>query len=117
MSDIVTRYLACWNETDAVRRAELVTDLCSAHARYVDPLADVTGPGALEATIASVQRQFPGLQFTPVGAADAHHDVVRFAWGLGPAGEEPIVIGFDVVVTDESGRIASVVGFLDRVPS
>ncbi|MGH8862139.1 MAG: nuclear transport factor 2 family protein, partial [Jatrophihabitantaceae bacterium] len=41
----------------------------------------------------------------------------RFAWGLGPAGAEPIVEGFDVVVLDGDDRIATVLGFLDKVPS
>lgn len=117
MSDLIERYLAAWNETDAERRrarlAELVTDDC----RLVDPLVDVRGVAAIDATIAAVQSQFGGLPLSPVGEADAHHDIVRFRWGLGPAGEEPMVIGFDVLVLDGQGRIASVLGFLDRVPA
>lgn len=31
-------------------------------------------------------------------------------------GAEPPVVGFDVVVTDDDGRIAQVHGFLDVVP-
>lgn len=48
---------------------------------------------------------------------DANHDQARFTWHLGPAGGEPVVIGFDVVVLSEDGRIASVHGFLDKVPA
>ncbi|MFZ0185430.1 MAG: hypothetical protein WAL72_00590 [Streptosporangiaceae bacterium] len=48
---------------------------------------------------------------------DANHDQARFTWHLGPAGGEPVVIGFDVVVLSEDGRIASVYGFLDKVPA
>ncbi|MDN5749072.1 MAG: hypothetical protein L0H64_11240 [Pseudonocardia sp.] len=36
--------------------------------------------------------------------------------GLGPVGGEPIVIGFDVAVLDQGGRIHDVRGFLGRVP-
>ena len=43
--------------------------------------------------------------------------MVRFGWGLGPYGAEPVVLGFDVVTTDADGRIATVVGFLDKVPA
>ncbi len=46
----------------------------------------------------------------------AHHQQARFTWGLG-AGSEPVVIGFDVLVAGDDGRIASVYGFLDKVPS
>jgi SnoaL-like protein len=114
--DLVTRYLACWNETDPAARATLVGDTWTADAGYVDPMVAADGPEQITATIGAVQDQFPGFVFTPVGTADAHHDLIRFRWGLGPAGAEPVVVGFDVVRTDASGRIASVAGFLDVVP-
>jgi hypothetical protein len=116
MSDLRDRYLAAWNSADAAARRSLLAEHWSREARYVDPLVDVTGLDAVDATIAAVHDQFPGFVFTPVGAVDAHHDVARFAWGLGPDGAEPLVVGFDVVETDEDGRIRSVTGFLDRVP-
>ena len=67
--------------------------------------------------IAAVHEQFPGFVFTALGEPDAHHQQVRFRWGLGPAGAEPVVEGFDVVVLDGDGRIADVRGFLDKVPA
>ena len=42
--------------------------------------------------------------------------MARFQWGFGPVAEEPVVVGFDVVTTDSNGKIASAVGFLDKVP-
>jgi hypothetical protein len=117
MSDLLDRYLACWNATDADARWQLLLDHWADDASYVDPLVEVSGRDALDATIAAVQQQFPGFVFTPAGPVDAHHNVARFGWGLGPAGSEPIVIGFDVITTDDDGRIRSVVGFLDRVPN
>lgn len=117
ITDLVTNYLACWNETDPAARQALLEQHWAADACYVDPLADVTGHEALDAVIAAVQAQFPGFVFTPAGPVDAHHDVARFTWGLGPDGAEPLVVGFDVVRTDSQGRIAYVLGFLDKVPS
>ncbi len=114
--DLVTRYLACWNETDPVARAALVQDTWTADAGYVDPMVAADGTEQIAATIGAVQQQFPGFVFAPVGTPDAHHDLTRFRWGLGPAGAEPVVVGFDVVRTDAAGRIASVTGFLDVVP-
>lgn len=116
MSELIDRYLACWNATDADERRALLDEHWAADATYVDPMADVAGRDALDATIAAVHQQFPGLVFTPAGPVDAHHDVARFTWGLGPAGAEPLIVGFDVVTTDDAGRIRSVIGFLDRVP-
>jgi hypothetical protein len=47
---------------------------------------------------------------------DAHHDLARFTWELGPVDAEPLVIGFDVAVLSDDGRIRTVHGFLDKVP-
>lgn len=114
---LVDDYLACWNETDPSVRRERLTALFTPDATYVDPLAVTAGLDELDATIGAVQGQFAGMVFTPHGRPDAHHDQVRFGWGLGPDGAEPLVLGFDVVVTADDGRIRQVLGFLDRVPS
>jgi hypothetical protein len=115
-TDLVTDYLDAWNATDPADRRARLERLCTPDVRYVDPLADVVGIEALDALIGTVQERFPGLPFIPVGDVDAHHDVCRFRWGLGPDGAEPVVIGFDVAAVGADGRIATVHGFLDRVP-
>jgi hypothetical protein len=117
MLEIIKRYLDAWNETDAAARHSLVASLWAADGSYTDPLADVRGPDAIAGLIGAAQQQFPGLVFTLGGPADANHNQARFTWHLGPAGGEPVVIGFDVMVLSEDGRIASVHGFLDKVPA
>ena len=117
MTNLVANYLATWNADDADARERLLTEHWTEHASYTDPLAAATGRAAIGATVAAVREQFPDFVFTPVGDADTHHRQTRFHWGLGPAGVEPVVIGFDVIVTDESGRIDTVLGFLDKVPA
>ena len=116
MSDIVEQYLATWNAEGPEREA-LLAEHWSPEVTYVDPLAEVTGTAAVGAMIDAVQIQFPGYVFSQASEADAHHRQLRFTWGLGPEGEEPVVVGFDVVVLDEDGRILDVRGFLDRVPA
>lgn len=113
MSDRIERYLACWNETGGEARRSLIEDVWSADAEYVDPFVEIRGHAAIDATIGAAQQQFAGLTFSQ---SDSHHQLTRFRWGLGPAGAEPIVIGFDAVVTGGDGRIRSVLGFLDTVP-
>jgi hypothetical protein len=117
MLEIIKQYLEAWNETDADARLALVASLWAADGSYTDPLADVRGPDAIAGLIGAAQQQFPGLVFTLGGPADANHNQARFTWHLGPAGGEPIVIGFDVMVLDSAGQIASVHGFLDKVPA
>jgi hypothetical protein len=120
MSDfdsMVERYLAVWNETDPAARRAAIDDVFADGVRYVDPLAAVDGRDALDGLIGAVQQQFPGLTFAPGGAADGHHDQARFTWNLGPAGGEPLVVGFDVASLDGDGRIREVLGFIDKAPA
>ena len=47
---------------------------------------------------------------------DAQHDRVPFAWHLKPvAGGDTVVIGIDVGVVADDGRLRSVTGFLEPV--
>ena len=120
MSDfdtVVQRYLTAWNETDPDRRRAAVEEAFAADVRYVDPLAAVEGHAALAGLIGAVQDQFPGLVFSPGGPVDAHHEQGRFTWHLGPAGEEPVVVGFDVAELGPDGRIRTVLGFIDKAPA
>ncbi|GAB3633272.1 nuclear transport factor 2 family protein [Microbacterium shaanxiense] len=117
MNDITTAYLDTWNAPTTAATEELLERHWSVDATYVDPLAEVSGRESIGAVIAAVHEQFPGFVFSLVSGPDAHHSQTRFQWGLGPAGEEPLIIGFDVVTVDDEGRIRTVVGFLDRVPA
>jgi hypothetical protein len=116
MHDLVENYLACWNETDPVARRALIAKTWADDAGYVDPLVDAAGHDAIDATMGAAQAQFPGLTFSLIGTVDTHHTVARFSWGLGPDGGEPMVVGFDVAIAGDDGRLAHVVGFLDKVP-
>jgi len=116
-SDLVGKYIATWNEADAAARRDLITQVWAPDGRYVDPLADVAGHEQIDGMIGAVQGQFPGLRFRLAGPVDAHHDQARFTWELAPDGAEAVVAGFDVARRDEDGRLALVLGFLDKVPA
>ena len=115
---LIERYLDAWNETDAAARRTAVADVYADGAQYVDPLADVTGHDQISELIGAVQEQVPGHVFRLAdGGVDAHHNIARFSWELVPAtGGESLAVGFDVAVLEEDGRIASVLGFLDKAP-
>ncbi|MCE0540383.1 nuclear transport factor 2 family protein [Kineosporia rhizophila] len=113
-------YLQVWNEGDAARRRELAGDLFAATCVFTDPLASVQGPDGIEAVIAQGQQQFAGHHLRLAGPVDGHHDQLRFTWELVSDGNEqapPVVVGFDVLVTGPDGKIAQVLGFLDRAPA
>ena len=115
---LVERYLDTWNETDGQTRRAAVATVWADGAQYVDPLADVTGHDQISELIGAVQQQVPGHVFRLGGdGVDAHHNVARFSWELVPAaGGESLAVGFDVAVIEEDGRIARVLGFLDKAP-
>jgi hypothetical protein len=116
-TDLATRYIEAWNETDPDVRAQLLKELWADDGRYVDPIVVADGRAQIDATIGAVQSQFPGFTFRLVGPVDGHHDQARFAWELGPQGAPAPVAGFDVAVVDDDGRLRTVLGFLDRVPA
>ena len=117
MQDIVEKYIASWNETDPAQRRALIEELYATDATYTDQLADLRGLAEIDTAVAGAQQMFPGMVFALAGSVDANHNQARFAWHLGPAGEEPVVIGFDVAVANADGKLASVHGFLDKVPA
>ncbi|MEU3270463.1 nuclear transport factor 2 family protein [Saccharomonospora sp. NPDC006951] len=117
---IAQRYIEVWNSTDAASRRELIEALFTPDATYTDPLGRAEGWDAIDALVGGAQEQFAGLRFhlaQPDSPVDGHHDIARFRWHLAPdATAEPVVIGFDVIVTADDHRISNVHGFLDKVP-
>jgi hypothetical protein len=114
--ELVDRYIASFNETDPTRRRQLVEQLYTEDAAYVDPRAEVRGPAQIDAFLAAAQQQLPGFAFTLGGDVDAHHSQARFHWhATAPGADEPAVVGFDVLVA-EDGKVRSVYGFIDKAP-
>lgn len=110
------RYLAIWNETDAIRRKAMIAEAWAEDGLYVDPLVRGEGHERIGCLVEGVQARFPGFRFTLIGPADGYDDNLRFSWGLGPEGGEALIKGTDFA-TLENGRLKSVYGFLDQVPA
>jgi SnoaL-like protein len=115
--ELAQRYIDTWNETDPSARRTAVDRLYTEDARYVDPLAVADGRDAIASMIGAVQEQFRGFTFRLAGPVDGHHNQARFGWELGSDGSPAPIVGFDVAVSDDAGRIQSVLGFLDKVPA
>lgn len=116
-ADMAKRYIDTWNETDPSARRAAVDQLYTEDARYIDPTAAADGREAIASMIGAVQDQFPDFRFRLAGPVDGHHNQARFGWELGPNGSDAPIVGFDVAVTDDDGRIQTVLGFLDKVPA
>ncbi len=109
-------YLATWNETDAQRRQAVLARHWTANACYADPLMQGVGHGEIGGLVSAVHARFPGFRFQLLGQPDGHGEHVRLRWALGPEGAQAPIEGSDYIRLKE-GRIAEVIGFLDRVPS
>ena len=110
----VRRYIEMWNEGDPQRRRELVAQVVSEDATYVDPLMEGQGVEGIAAMIGAAQQQYADHSFALVAGPDAHHDRVRFSWSLSPNGGEAIAIGHDFATVDGDGRMRSITGFLEQ---
>ena len=75
------------------------------------------GRAGIDTLIQGVHQQFPGYRFRQVGAADGHHSYVRFSWQLGPEDGPAPIAGSDVAILTPDGKLQSVIGFLDRIPT
>ncbi|MBO0723977.1 MAG: nuclear transport factor 2 family protein [Blastocatellia bacterium] len=114
-TELIDRYIATWNETDARRRRDLIARTWTEDSTYVDPLMRGEGRDGIDAMIQGVQAQFPGLLFRRTGDVDAHNDRVRFAWELGPEGAPALAGGVDFGMI-AGDRLQAITGFLDFAP-
>jgi len=120
-TELIDRYIAMWNETDAPRRRALIARTWTAQASYLDPLMQGEGHAGIDAMVQAVQAAYPGNRFRRTSEVDLHYGRVRFAWTLGPEGGPALAQGIDFGVLEESGTagaegalLSSITGFLDQ---
>ena len=111
----VEAYLATWNETDATRRQAAIARAWDAAGRYRDPLMQSEGHAGIDAMLAAVQARFPGFVLRRTSGVDCHNGGARFTWSLGPASGPAVVEGVDFCALAPDGKLASVVGFIDKM--
>jgi SnoaL-like protein len=113
---IIDAYVASWNETDPAKRKSALAASCAAGASYRDPVMVSDGQAGLDAMLAGVQAKFPGFVLKRISKVDSHNGAVRFAWSLGPASGPSVVEGVDFATLSADGKLASIVGFIDKMP-
>jgi hypothetical protein len=116
ITKIVTRYMAAWNERNAVARQTLLEQCWNDGGVYVDPNVSLIGREALGGHIATVQASRPGARLEFMSGIDVHHNVVRFLWRLvradGTCGDTSIDFG----EIGADGRLVKIVGFFGPPP-
>jgi hypothetical protein len=114
IDQLADRYFAAWNETDPDARLALIARTWTEDGTYLDPLLEGTGHAGIDAMMAAAQPQFDGARFVRTSEVDAHHDVVRFSWALGPE-DGPALAGVDFGVIAD-GRFRLITGYFDFMP-
>lgn len=114
VTDLIDRYIAMWNETDATRRRDLIVRVWTQNASYVDPVLQGDGHAGIDAMVQAVHERFPDHRFHRTSDVDAHHDRVRFNWTLenGPVAVQGIDFG---VIAGE--RLQAMTGFFNLPPT
>jgi hypothetical protein len=113
---IIDAYVASWNETDPAKRQSSLAASCAANASYRDPVMVSDGQAGLDAMLAGVQAKFPGFVLRRISKVDSHNDAVRFAWSLGPVSGPSVAEGVDFATLSSDGKLANIVGFIDKMP-
>src|SRR6516164_3868718 len=115
LTELIDRYIAMWNETDAERRRALIARTWTEDATYLDPVLQGEGQAGIDAMVRGVHERFPGHRFRRTSDLDTHHDRVRFTWELAPDGGPAVVKGIDFAVVAADQRLQAVTGFFDHV--
>ncbi|MBR0827433.1 nuclear transport factor 2 family protein [Bradyrhizobium manausense] len=117
IADVVTAYMAAWNEPDSTRRQALLAQCWSDDGVYVDPSVSLAGRDALAGHIAKVQANRPGARLEFMSGIDVHHDVLRFLWRLVRADGSRGDTSIDFGQVGADGRLVKIVGFFGAAPA
>jgi SnoaL-like domain len=115
VTEVVDRYIAMWNETDAGRRRSLITRIWTEDASYLDPALRGDGRDGIDAMVKAVHEKYPGHKFARTSDVDSHNDRARFSWELAPEGGPFLVKGIDFATLSGDGRLHSVTGFFTEI--
>jgi hypothetical protein len=112
----VDRYVAFWNAGTGEEQQHAATAAFADGVGYHVPLGVMRGAEELIDFRNELAARMPDYRFQPRTEPDTHHDRARLQWGLVVAGES-FAAGTDVLEIDETGRIVSITGFVDRAPA
>jgi hypothetical protein len=114
--EIVTQYMAAWNETDTAARQTLLEQCWADGGVYVDPNVELTGREALSQHIAKVRAGRPGARLEFMSGIDIHHNVLRFHWRLVRADGTNGDTSIDFGEMGSDGRLIKIMGFFGPAP-
>jgi hypothetical protein len=115
-ADVVSIYLAAWNEPDGDKRRALIEQCWADDGLYCDPLCDGRGRDALDGFIAGMHAQQPGAKIELTSEIDQHHNQIRFAWAFLDKDGKRAIAGIDAGELASDGKLARIVGYWGAPP-
>ena len=132
--ELVSRYVAVWNQPDAELRRKAIHDLWiqdgahilqppqemrqAARLGFPSPVLEARGHDELKQRVTRAYDDFvaPGTYiFKPRDNADRLGNVVKFAWEMVPTdGSEVAGVGLEILIFPEDGRIKTDYQFIER---
>ncbi len=132
--ELVSRYVAVWNEPDLEQRRKAIHDLwtkdgvhilqppqeirrAAAGLGFPSAVLEARGHDALEVRVSRAYEEFvaPGeFTFRPRDNADRLGNVVKFNWEMVPSGGGEVAgAGLEILVLDQDGRINTDYQFIE----
>jgi hypothetical protein len=113
---IVTVYGSAWNEPDADARLCALESSLTPSVTYIDPTIDTASREALSDAIGQFLTMASGSSIVQTSGLDARHGELRFAWEFRTNGAT-VIKGYDYMELAEDGRISSIRGYWDPLPT
>lgn len=117
IANVVTLYMAAWNEPEAATRQALLEQCWADDGVYVDPNTELTGRDFLSQHIAKVQASRPGARLEFMSGSDVHHNVLRFEWRLVRSDRTCGDTSVDFGEIGPDGRLIKMIGFFGAAPN
>jgi len=101
-----------FGEHDAQKRRKNIARLWAEDGIFVDHNTRYEGHSGIDNAVVWLAEKFPSFVFTERGTLQAFNGVGKIDWGFGPAGEEAVLTGIDVLVM-KGDRIGALYTFVD----
>jgi len=101
-----------FGEHDGQKRRTNIARLWANDGVFVDHSSRYEGHSGIDHAVARLVEKFPNFVFTERGQLQAFNGVGKLDWGFGPAGEEAVITGIDVLVMKDD-KIGALYTFLD----
>ncbi len=120
LDDLITRYVAIWNEPDADVRRKWIAGTWCERASLFNRVNEYHGHAGIEEAVKRSHELFVarGFVFRPRAQPVSHHSAIRFTWEMITAADGELdSIGTQFMVLGDDGRIRLDYQFIETPPT